>query len=171
MTAWMAAHMGMAGVWGALILVLLAPALEAALPLVGVVVPGQTAVVVGGILAYHGRVSVTGILVAAVVGAVAGNLIGYAAGRRWGGGLMARVPRRMRSARHTEKALKMIARNSGKAVFVGRFTAVVRTLVPTLCGMNGIPIRRFMVWTTVSSAIWAPVFVAIGFAAAPGLPV
>lgn len=171
MTEWMAGHIGTIGVWGLLALVLLAPALEAALPLVGVVVPGQTAVVVGGVLAYHQRVSVLGILAAAIVGAVVGNVIGYLAGRRWGGGLMARMPRLLHSPRQTDRTMKMIAHHSGKAVFVGRFTAVIRTLVPTMCGMSGTPMPRFLVWTTVSSALWAPIFVAVGFAAAPNLPV
>ena len=170
MLEWLAGNAASIGVWGALAMVLLVPALEAALPLVGVVVPGQTAVVVGGILAYHQRVPLAAILVAALIGAVAGNVAGYLAGRRWQHGLLQRVPRRWRKPQQTDRALKLIARHGGKAILVARFTAVLRTLVPTLCGISGTPLRGYLAWSTLAGALWAPICVALGFAAAPALP-
>ncbi len=170
MTEWLATHAASIGVWGALAMVLLVPALEAALPLVGVIVPGQTAVVVGGILAYHQRVPLAALLAAALAGAVVGNIAGYLAGRRWQQGLLQRVPARWRRPRQTERALRLIAGNSGTAVLIARFTAVLRTLVPTLCGMSGIPLRRYLAWSTLAGALWAPACVALGFATAPALP-
>ena len=170
MTGWLAANAASVGVWGALAMVLFIPALEAALPLIGVVVPGQTAVVVGGILAYHQKVPLAAILVAALAGAVAGNFAGYLAGRRWQEGLLHRIPARWRKPGHTDRALLLIAGHSGKAVLIARFTAVLRTLVPALCGMSGTPLRGYLVWSTVAGALWAPVCVALGFAAAPALP-
>jgi len=170
MTAWLGEHTMTFGIWGMLAMVLFVPALEAALPLIGVILPGQTAVVVGGVFAYHNQVPLPAILAAALLGGIAGNIAGYYAGQRWNSRLMACVPRRLLKPRHTDRAMKLVQRNSAKAVFVGRFTAVLRTLVPTMCGISGMPIRRFMLWSTLSSAIWAPTFVAVGFAAAPGIP-
>ncbi len=80
---WLTENTLVFGTWGVLAAVLLLPALEAALPLIGVLLPGQTAVVMGGVLAHHGRVPLGWIVVTALLGAVLGNGLGYAAGRRW----------------------------------------------------------------------------------------
>ncbi|WP_431780478.1 DedA family protein [Streptomyces chumphonensis] len=177
MTAWLADHVMVLGGVGILAAVLLLPALEAALPVVGVLVPGQTAVVAGGLLAWHGHVPVVAAVTAALVGGVAGNVVGYAAGRRW----RARVPpgvvprpyasrRLLIWQQRTERALVLIERRGGGAVFVGRFAGVLRTLVPTLCGVAGMPLRRYVVWSVVSSAVWAPTFVLTGYALGPAGP-
>lgn len=53
---------------------------------------------------------------------------------------------------------------------VGRFTAVLRTLVPTLCGALRMPLRRYLLWPVVSSAVWPPAFVLIGYVIGPAGP-
>ncbi|MFE6592950.1 DedA family protein [Streptomyces sp. NPDC057781] len=171
MLAWLTDHTLMFGIWGILAAVLLLPALEAALPLIGVLLPGQTAVVMGGMLAHHGRVPLGWIVVTALLGAVLGNGLGYAAGRRWNTRLLDRVPRRLLRPHNTARALSAIRRHGGRAVFVGRFTAGLRTLVPTLCGVSGMPVRSYLTWSFVSSAVWAPAFVLVGYGMgfSPGL--
>ncbi|GAA5703083.1 MULTISPECIES: DedA family protein [Streptomyces] len=170
MMAWLAERVLAYGSFGILATVLLLPALEAALPLVGALLPGQTAVVMGGLLAWHGRVPVVAALVTAVVGAVLGNVAGYAVGRRFSARLLARVPADGRRRRYTDRALGLIERRGGSAVFVGRFTAVLRTLVPTLCGATRMPLRRYLAWSVVSSVVWAPAFVLIGYVMGPAGP-
>ncbi|MFE6763980.1 DedA family protein [Streptomyces sp. NPDC057689] len=171
MMAWLTDHTLVFGVWGVLAAVLLLPALEAALPLIGVLLPGQTAVVMGGVLAHHGRVPLAWILVTALLGAVLGNGLGYAAGRRWNTWLLDRVPRRLLRPRSTDRALSAIQRHGGRAVFVGRFTVGLRTLVPTLCGASGMSLRSYLTWSVVSSAVWAATFVLVGYGMgfSPGL--
>ncbi|MER5210203.1 DedA family protein [Streptomyces sp. NPDC002838] len=170
MTAWLAEQVLVYGGFGILAAVLLLPALEAALPVVGVLMPGQTAVVLGGMFAWHGHVTVEAALLTALAGAVLGNLAGYAVGRRWQGRLMARMAKNSRHHRWSERALGLIERRGGGAVFVGRFTAVLRTLVPTLCGATGMPLRRYLLWSVLSSAVWAPAFVLIGYVMGPAGP-
>ncbi|MGW2964270.1 DedA family protein [Streptomyces sp. NPDC001220] len=163
MTGWLAEHMMAHGSFGILAAVLLLPALEAALPMVGALLPGQTAVVLGGALACRGHVTVEAALLTAVAGAVLGNVAGYAVGRRWQARALAPLRDRNRRRRYTERALGLIERHGGCAVFVARFTAVLRTLVPTLCGATRMPVRRYLLWSVVSSAVWAPAFVLIGY--------
>ncbi|MFJ1595219.1 DedA family protein [Kitasatospora albolonga] len=170
MTAWLAEQMLVYGSFGILAAVLLLPALEAALPVVGALLPGQTAVVLSGVLAWHGHVTVGAALLTALVGAVLGNLAGYAIGSRCKERLMARMTSRSRHRRVTERALRLIERRGGGAVFVGRFTAVLRTLVPTLCGATRMPLRRYLLWSVLSSAVWAPAFVLIGYVMGPAGP-
>ena len=80
--------------WSALLLVFALPALESSVFL-GFVIPGETAVVVGGFLAYEHRVSFPGVLAAAILGAVVGDTIGFRVGERWGDALLSRLPKRL----------------------------------------------------------------------------
>lgn len=170
MTAWLAQHIAVFGGSGILAAVLLLPALEAALPVIGALLPGQTAVVLGGMLAWHGHITVEAALLTALAGALLGNLAGYAVGRRWRTRVLAPLRGRERHRRYTERTLALIERRGGCAVFVGRFTAVLRTLVPTLCGAVRMPLRRYLLWSVLSSAVWAPVFVLIGYVMGPAGP-
>jgi membrane-associated protein len=169
MTGWLAEHMGAYGSFGILGAVLLLPALEAALPMVGALLPGQTAVVLGT-LAWSGVITIEAALLAAVVGAVLGNVAGYAIGHRWRTRVLAPLRGRTRRRRYAERALGLVERRGGCAVFVGRFTTVLRTLVPTLCGATGMPLRSYLLWSVVSSVVWAPAFVLIGYVIGPAGP-
>ncbi|GGS87343.1 DedA family protein [Streptomyces chromofuscus] len=167
MTAWPAEHGAAHGGLGILAVVLL-PALEAALPVIGTPLPGQTAVVVGGMLARHGHVPVEAALLTAPADAVLGSLAGYAVGRR----RRSRVPAPLRSGpgrrKYTDRALGLIERRGAGAVFVGRCTAVLRTLVPTLCGATRMPLPpRYLLRSVVGGAVWPPAFVLIGYAMGP----
>jgi CDP-diglyceride synthetase len=82
--------LGLASPWGYLVVALLA-GLEAA-AFVGLVIPGETAMLLGGVLAFTGRASVVVMMVCAAVGAVVGDALGYELGRRFGGPLR-RSPR------------------------------------------------------------------------------
>ncbi|KQW16331.1 VTT domain-containing protein [Streptomyces sp. Root369] len=95
-------------------------------------------------LAAHDGVGILAVVLlpaveAALVGAVLGNLAGYAVGRRWKGRVPAPLQAGAGRRRYTERALGLIERRGAGAVFVGRFTAVLLTLVPTLCGRPGCP--------------------------------
>src|SRR5438445_8276615 len=76
--------------WVALAIVFAVPALEAS-AFVGFIFPGEIAVVLGGVLAYQGRVPLAAVIVAAVLGAIAGDTLGYFVGRRWGRRILATI--------------------------------------------------------------------------------
>ncbi|MFF4729442.1 DedA family protein [Streptomyces mirabilis] len=170
MLAWLAERVLAYGSVGVLTAVLLLPALEAALPVIGAVLPGQSAVVLGGMLAWHGSITVEAALLTATAGAVLGNAAGYAIGRRWHRPLLERIPAGAPRRRYIEYALRLIERRGAGAVFVGRFVAVLRTLVPTLCGATRMPLRRYLLWTLAGSAVWAPSCVLIGYVLGPAGP-
>jgi membrane protein DedA with SNARE-associated domain len=106
----------------ALAVVFLGPALESS-AFVGFVFPGEVAVLLGGVLAYQGRVSRPGVIVAAVLGAVAGDTIGYWVGRRWGHQMLRWIGHRIpflkhRVDDHLERARAYLDRRGGMAVLV-----------------------------------------------------
>ena len=142
------------------------PALEAS-TLLGIVVPGELALVLGGVLAHQGRVPLWAAVVAGAAGAAVGDSVGYAIGRRVGKRLLARLPGRLVSPRQVERATALLRRLGGRAVFVGRFTAALRALVPGLAGIAGMPYRTFLAYNLAGGVLWATGFVLLGFAAGP----
>ena len=149
-----------------LVAVFAVPALEAS-TLLGIVVPGELALVLGGVLAHQGRVPLAAAVVAGVAGAVVGDSVGYAIGRRVGERLLAHLPHRLIEPGQVERAKALVRRLGGRAVFVGRFTAGLRALVPGLAGVAGVPYRTFAVWNLAGGVLWATGFVLLGFAAGP----
>jgi membrane-associated protein len=150
----------------ALVVVFALPALEAS-TLLGIVVPGELALVLGGVLAHQGRVPLWATVTAGAAGAVVGDSVGYAVGRRVGGRLLARIPRRLVQPGQVERATALLRRLGGRAVFVGRFIAALRALVPGLAGTAGMPYGSFLVWNLAGGVLWATGFVLVGFAAGP----
>ncbi len=148
----------------ALLLVFALPALEAS-AFVGFVIPGEIGVLLGGVLANQHKLPLWGVLVAGIAGAIIGDSIGYQVGKRYGEVLLGKIPGRILKAEHVERAEDSIRRNGGKAVFLGRFTAALRVLIPGLSGMSRVPYPKFLVWNVAGGAIWATAFVLLGYAA------
>lgn len=148
----------------ALTLVFLLPALEAS-AFVGVVLPGEIGVILGGVLANQGKLPLATVLVAGIGGAIVGDSVGYWVGQRYGERILTKIPDRLLDADQLEKGEASIRRLGGKAVFVGRFTAALRALVPSLAGMSRLPYPRFLAWNVAGGSIWAAGFVLIGYLA------
>jgi membrane-associated protein len=148
----------------ALVAVFALPALEAS-TLLGIVAPGELALVLGGVLAHQGRVPLVAAVAAGAAGAVVGDTIGYAIGRRVGERLLAHLPQRLVRPRQVERAKALVRRLGGRAVFAGRFTAALRALVPGLAGVAGVPYPTFAAWNLAGGVLWATGFVLLGFAA------
>ncbi|HYU92323.1 MAG TPA: bifunctional DedA family/phosphatase PAP2 family protein [Actinomycetota bacterium] len=153
--------------FAALAIVFLIPALEAS-AFVGFVFPGEIAVLLGGVLAYQGRVPLWAAIIAAVLGAAIGDSIGYAIGKRWGRsllhGTLGRLPIIRRGLdKHLDRAQEYVRRRGPRAVFVGRFTAALRALVPGLAGMAGVPYGSFVTFNVLGAIIWGTGFALLGF--------
>jgi membrane-associated protein len=136
---------------------------EAAI-LLGMVLPGETALLVAGVFAQHGKLNLWVMIVVAVVAAIAGDSVGYQFGKRFGPSL-----RRSRLGlwvgEHRWAAVDgFLIRHGGKAVLLGRLTALFRALVPSMAGMSGMRYRTFLIWNAAGGLIWAPGCVLLGYA-------
>ena len=147
-----------------LALVFLLPALEAS-TFLGLLVPGEIAVLVGGVLAHEGRLPLWAVVVAAVAGAALGDQVGYLVGRRYGGRLLNRVPRRFVRSGELDRALDLVRRRGAVAVVLGRWAAALRALVPGLAGMSGISQRTFTLANVTGGALWALTVAVLGYLA------
>lgn len=153
----------LASPWGYVLVGVLA-GLEAA-AFVGLVIPGETAMLLGGVLAFTGRASLPLMMACGVLGAIIGDSAGYELGRRFGDPLRrSRLGRRISAARW-ERAEQYVRARGGVAVFLGRFVGVLRAMVPFVAGASRMPYRTFLPYNILGALIWAPGFVYLGFLA------
>lgn len=149
---------------GALIAYLLAFALvfaEDAL-FVGFVLPGETAAVLGGVLASQGVVNLEAMIAIVVVAAILGDSVGYEIGRRFGPRILEMGP----LARHRhrlQRAQDFVRDRGAPAVFLGRFVAFFRAVVPGLAGISRMPYGRFLAWNAAGGIVWGVGCVLIGW--------
>jgi membrane-associated protein len=133
--------------------------------LVGLVVPGDSIVIVSA-TGVDGPLQFVSLVVAVILGALAGESIGFALGRYFGPRIRAsRLGRRI-GEHNWVRAENYLDRRGGIAVFVSRFLPVLHSLIPLTVGMSTMPYRRFMRWTVPASVLWALAYVSVGAAAA-----
>jgi membrane-associated protein len=139
---------------------------EAAL-FVGFVLPGETAVLLGGVLANQHRVSLPVIAAVAVVAAITGDSVGYEVGRHFGNRLLdSRLFERRRKG--VERGKQALRDNGGRAVFLARFTAFLRAVMPGLAGTVRMPYGRFLAFNAAGGLVWAVGFTLLGYLVGAG---
>jgi membrane protein DedA with SNARE-associated domain len=150
--------------WAALAFLFVLPALEAP-AFLGLVLPGEVALLLGGVLAQQDRIPLAAALAVGTAGALAGDAVGFWIGRRWGPRLLAsRLGRRVGPAR-LNRVESLLLRGGGWPLLVGRCTAGARVVLPGLAGMLGLRYRTFALWTGVAATVWAVAHVLLGYAA------
>jgi membrane-associated protein len=131
---------------------------------VGLVAPGETAVVLGGVVAANGEVSLVVMLLLVWLAAAAGDLASFVLGRRLGRRfLVARGPRFGVTAPRLERVERFFDRHGPKAILVGRFVGIVRAVAPFLAGASGMRLRAFVPWSLLGTAAWAATFTLVGY--------
>jgi membrane-associated protein len=131
---------------------------------IGFVLPGETAAVLGGVDASRGHVRLPLVIVVVVAAAIVGDTVGYQIGRHVG----TRALRARFLARHQRRladAQALLARRGGSAVFLGRFVAFFRAVMPALAGTARMPYGRFLAFNAAGGAVWGTGFVLLGYLA------
>ncbi len=129
---------------------------------IGLFIPGETAMLLGGVLVFQGRADLAWMLAAGCSGAVIGDSIGYQIGKHFGPRLRAtRLGRKVGEGRW-DRATTYVRERGGRAVFFGRFVGVLRALVPAIAGMAGIRYRTFLFFNVIGGVIWATAFILLG---------
>src|SRR3954447_21388814 len=126
----------------------------------GIPAPGETVLVTAGIYAgaTHNLEIARGIL-AATAGAIIGDNIGYAIGRKGGYRLLLKHGPKIRiRQRHIKVARYIFDRHGSKVVFFGRFVAILRTYAAFLAGVGQMEWRRFLLANAAGGIVWALIF-------------
>jgi membrane-associated protein len=132
---------------------------------IGLVAPGETAIVLGGVVAAQGDISLPVVLLVAWLAAAAGDFASFLLGRRLGRRfLLARGPSLGVTAPRLERVDQFYARHGAKAILIGRFIGLVRAVSPFLAGASGLRTRAFLPWSVLGCAVWASAFTLVGYA-------
>jgi membrane protein DedA with SNARE-associated domain len=123
----------------------------------GIPVPGETALIAFGVLAAQGHYSIVWVIAVAAAGAIVGDNLGYWLIGRVGGRALFRRWKWLNaySERVLPRAERIMARHGGKAVFFGRFVAVLRYTVAWLAGLSRMDWWRFLAWNAAGGVVWA----------------
>ena len=131
---------------------------------VGFVAPGETAVIVGGLVAGQGRISLLVLIAVVWSCAVAGDVTSYELGRRLGRAWLLRRGARLKI---TEERLHQVERffdrHGGATILVGRFLGFVRPVAPFIAGASRMPFRRFLPYDVVAAGAWSSTFCVLGY--------
>src|SRR5687768_8448442 len=131
---------------------------------VGLLVPGETAVVVGGVVAERGGVELVPLIGFVWLAAAGGDLVSFLLGRRLGRPFLERHGPRMRlGPERLARVERFYERHGGKAVLLGRFTGLVRAVSPFVAGASGLALRRFVLWSAAGALLWATTFTLVGY--------
>jgi membrane-associated protein len=110
---------------------------------VGLLVPGETAIVVGGVVAERGEVALPALVGLVWIAALGGDVVSFLLGRRFGRPFLDAHGARLRiRPEHLERVEQLFARHGGKAILVGRFVGILRALTPFVAGASRVPLRR-----------------------------
>lgn len=131
---------------------------------VGLVAPGETAMLLGGLVAGQGKISVLVMIAIAWTAAVAGDMTSFYLGRRLGRDWLVRHGPKVKI---TEDRLESVEgffdRHGGKAILLGRFVGLVRAIAPFLAGSSGMPLRRFAPYDVIGAGLWSSGLIVLGY--------
>ena len=131
--------------------------------LVGIMLPGDSLLITAGLLCAQGSLTLWGVIVAAVLGAVLGDTTGYWIGRRFGPAVFRRPESRFFKPSYVERARSYFERYGMTTLIIARFVPVVRTLVPTLAGVGGMHYPQFVLYNVVGGVLWGAGIPIAGF--------
>ncbi|MEU4098920.1 DedA family protein [Streptomyces sp. NPDC026673] len=129
---------------------------------VGLLLPGETVILLASAIAGRGDLNPLILAAAVVTGGIAGDNLGYALGRH-----CERHPgtwlHRIRPDSRIGRAQNFLIRHGGAAVFTGRFIGFVRTFLPFVAGVSRMPYRRFVAYSSAASLVWGVGNVVLGY--------
>jgi membrane protein DedA with SNARE-associated domain/membrane-associated phospholipid phosphatase len=130
----------------------------------GFIAPGETAVIVGGLVAGQGRISLL-VLIGVVWGcAVLGDLASYALGRRLGRAWLVRHGQRLQiTEERMDQVQGFFERRGNVTILVGRFVGFVRPLLPFVAGASHMPLGRYLRYDVLAAGAWAVTFSVLGY--------
>jgi membrane protein DedA with SNARE-associated domain/membrane-associated phospholipid phosphatase len=130
----------------------------------GFLVPGETVVVISGLLASRGVLELGDVIRVASLGAIMGDMTGYFIGRRFGEGFFLKYGGHFfLNKEYLEKTKGFFDKHGGKAVFLGRFMAWLRALAPFVAGISKMRYPRFLFFNVAGGIAWAATFSLLGY--------
>src|SRR5688572_7249989 len=150
------------GQWAYLLVAFMAMAETAAF--IGFFAPGEFTIILGGVLAGEGTLSIQLLIGIAWAACVAGDTIGFFLGRRLGREFALKHGPRVRLTQERfRKVEEFFRKHGGKAILIGRWLGLVRPLMPFSAGASGISYRRFLPYDVLGAGLWAATWCLLGY--------
>lgn len=131
---------------------------------VGLLAPGETTILVGGVVAGQGEIDIVALVALVWVCAVAGDLTSFYLGRRLGRGFLEQHGGRVSiTPERLVKVEDFFEKHGGKAILLGRFVGLIRAIAPFLAGSSGMPLRRFLPYDVIGAGLWGATFCMLGY--------
>jgi membrane protein DedA with SNARE-associated domain/membrane-associated phospholipid phosphatase len=131
---------------------------------VGLIAPGEFAVIVGGVIAGQGTIELLPLIGLTWFCCIAGDSTSFFVGRRLGRSFLERHGPKFKI---THERLDMVEgyfkRHGGKTILIGRFIGLVRAVAPFIAGSSGLPYRRFIPYSVIGTGLWATGYLLLGF--------
>ena len=130
----------------------------------GIPSPGETALVAASVLASQGKLEIWLVILIGVTSAIVGDNLGYLCGRKFGRTVFTAPGPFMH---HRVRAIKagdgFFERHGPKAVFIGRWIALVRFATAWLAGINRMPFKQFFFWNALGGITWGVTYGLVGY--------
>ncbi|HUE25887.1 MAG TPA: DedA family protein [Solirubrobacteraceae bacterium] len=131
---------------------------------VGLIAPGELAVVVGGVAAGQGHIQIAVLILVVWACAFAGDTTSFLLGRRFGREFLLRnAPRLRLTTERIEQVERYYANHGGKTILIGRFIGFVRPLSPFIAGTTRMAPRRFFAYSFLAAGAWSASFSILGY--------
>ena len=131
---------------------------------VGLIAPGELAVILGGVAAGQGEIELVPLIAIVWVCASAGDALSFVLGRRLGRGFILAHGHHVKlTPARLGQVERYFARHGGKTIVFGRFIGAVRSLAPFVAGASGMPARRFLPATIAAAGVWAVACSLLGY--------
>ncbi len=132
--------------------------------LIGLFLPGDSLLIVAGVLASQGKLDLALAVPACFVGAFVGSEVGYVIGQRLGPRLFTKQESRFFKQEYVERTHQFFERHGPKTIVLARFVPIVRTFTPVMAGVASMRRRAYTIFNLVGAALWAVGLVLIGWA-------
>lgn len=136
---------------------------------VGFVLPGEIALLVAGYFTRYGQLELWIMVLIAIFCAIAGDSVGFEFGRWFGPPLRRSRVGQIVGERRWSAVDRFLRKHGGKAIFLGRLTALLRALMPSMAGMSGMHYPTFLMWNAAGGILWGGGCVLLGYAFASAL--
>ncbi len=131
---------------------------------VGLIVPGETVMLLGGAVAGQGAIDIYLLIAIAWFAAWAGDTTSFFVGRRLGREfVMKHGPRFGIGHERFERVEDYFSRHGGKTIFIGRFISLVRAFAPFVAGSSGMRYRAFVPYSILGCGLWASAHILVGY--------
>jgi undecaprenyl-diphosphatase len=131
---------------------------------VGLVVPGETVMLLGGAVAGQGAIDIYLLIAVAWFAAWLGDTTSFFLGRKLGRSfVLDHGPKVGISHERFEKVEDYFSRHGGKTIFIGRFISLVRAFAPFIAGSSGMQYRAFVPYSILGTGLWATAHILVGY--------